>query len=103
MDPPENLGFLAADPEFRLAPLTELASAYYQAWRWLPPDYNDKAHVLSVFAFGRGNYSYITRDREWQQTTSFFGKGSLAHARFIEGLRRENVTGFSREIKRPDL
>ena len=78
MDTLEIVGFLAAHPEFRPAPLEQLASAYYQAWRWLRHDYNDKTHVLSVFAFGRGNYSYITRDREWQQTINFFGKGSLA-------------------------
>lgn len=103
MDTLEIVGFLAAHPEFRPAPLPELASAYYQAWHWLRHDYNDKAHVLSVFAFGRGNYSYITRDREWQQTINFFGKGSLAHARFSQAMRRENVAQFSSEIKRPDL
>jgi hypothetical protein len=103
MDTLEIVGFLAAHPEFRPAPLSELASAYYQAWRWLRHDYNDKTHVLSVFAFGRGNYSYITRDREWQQTINFFGKGSLAHARFIQALRSENIAQFSAEIKRPDL
>ena len=103
MDTLEIVGFLAAHPEFRPAPLEQLASAYYQAWRWLRHDYNDKTHVLSVFAFGRGNYSYITREREWQQTTAFFGKAALAHARFTEGLRRENVTGFSSEIKRADV
>src|SRR3984893_3114147 len=100
LDTLEIVGFLAAHPEFRPAPLPELASAYYQAWRWLRHDYNDKAHVLSVFAFGRGNYSYISRDREWQQTTSFFCKCALAHARFRDGMRRENVTEFSSEIKR---
>jgi hypothetical protein len=103
MDTLEIVGFLAAHPEFRPAPLPELASAYYQAWHWLRHDYNDKAHVLSVFAFGRGNYSYITRDREWQQTINFFGKGSLAHARFIQAMRRENIAQFSSEIKRPNL
>ena len=103
MDTLEIVGFLAAHPEFRPAPLPELASAYYQAWHWLRHDYNDKAHVLSVFAFGRGNYSYITRDREWQQTINFFGKGSLAHARFTQAMRRENIARFSSEIKRPDL
>jgi hypothetical protein len=103
MDTLEIVGFLAAHPEFRPAPLPELASAYYQAWHWLRHDYNDKAHVLSVFAFGRGNYSYITRDREWQQTINFFGKGSLAHERFIAALHHENITQFSSEIKRPDL
>jgi hypothetical protein len=103
MDTLEIVGFLAEHPEFRPAPLAELASAYYQAWQWLRHDYNDKAHVLSVFAFGRGNYSYITRDREWQQTINFFGKGSLAHARFIQAMRQENIARFSNEIKRPDL
>src|SRR6266705_3957246 len=99
----EIVGFLARHPEFRPAPLEQLASAYYQAWHWLRHDYNDKAHVLSVFAFGRGNYSYITRDREWQQTINFFGKGSLAHARFMEALRSEQVSTFSGEIARPDV
>src|SRR6266705_3498794 len=59
MDTMEIVGFLATHPEFRPAPLQQLASAYYQAWRWLRHDYNDKTHLLSVFAFGRGNYSYI--------------------------------------------
>jgi hypothetical protein len=103
MDTLEIVGFLAVHPEFRPAPLPELASAYYQAWHWLRHDYNDKTHVLSVFAFGRGNYSYISRDREWQQTINFFGKGSLAHARFIQAMRHENIGQFSSEIKRPDL
>jgi hypothetical protein len=103
MDTLEIVGFLAAHPEFRPAPLEQLAGAYYQAWHWLRHDYNDKTHVLSVFAFGRGNYSYITRDREWQQTINFFGKGSLAHARFIQAMRHENIAQFSSEIKRPDL
>jgi hypothetical protein len=103
MDTLEIVGFLAKHPEFRPAPLAELASAYYKAWQWLRHDYNDKAHVLSVFAFGRGNYSYISRDREWQQTINFFGKGSLAHERFIAALRSENVTQFASEIKRPDV
>ena len=103
MDTLEIVGFLAAHPEFRPAPLGELASAYYQAWHWLRHDYTDRTHQLSVFAFGRGNYSYITRDREWQQTINFFGKGSLAHARFRQAMRRENITQFSSAIKRPDL
>jgi hypothetical protein len=103
MDTLEIVGFLAAHPEFRPAPLPELASAYYQAWHWLRHDYNDKAHVLSVFAFGRGNYSYISRDREWQQTINFFGKGSLAHTRFMEALKREQVSTFPAEIVRPDV
>jgi len=103
MDTMEIVGFLGAHPEFRPAPLDQLAGAYYQAWRWLRHDYNDKSHVLSVFAFGRGNYSYITREREWQQTINFIGKGALAHARFMEALRGERVSTFPAEIARPDL
>ena len=38
-------------------------------------------HLLSIFAFGRGNYAYISREREWQQTTGFFRQACrLAHA-----------------------
>jgi hypothetical protein len=102
-DTMEIVGFLASHPEFRPAPLKELASAYYQAWRWLRHDYNDKTHVLSMFAFGRGNYAYINRDREWQQTTSFFGKAAFAHTLLMEALKRENVREFSPQIVRPDL
>jgi len=99
----EIVGFLARHPEFRPAPLAQLASAYFQAWRWLRQDYNDKTHVLSVFAFGRGNYAYITREREWQQTTSFMGKTALAHIYFGEALARENVTTIPTEIPRADV
>jgi hypothetical protein len=103
MDTMEIVGFLGTHPEFRPAPLEQLASAYYQAWRWLRRDYNEKSHVLSVFAFGRGNYAYITREREWQQTVNFFGKGALAHARFMEAINREKVPSFPAEIVRPDV
>src|SRR5258706_4055745 len=99
----EIVGFLAVHPEFRPASLDQLASAYYRAWRWLRHDYNDKTHGFSMFAFGRGNYSYITREREWQQTMSIVGKISLAQQRFKEGLDREKVSAFSGEIARPDL
>lgn len=103
MDTLEIVGFLAAHPEFRPAPMEQLASAYYHAWQWLRRDYDDKAHVLSVFAFGRGNYAYITRDREWQQTINFFGKGGLAHARFIQAMRGENIATFKSSIARRDV
>src|SRR6185436_18551975 len=99
----EIVGFLALHPEFRPAPLGQLASAYYQAWRWLRHDYNDKTHGFSMFAFGRGNYSYITREREWQQTISIFGKAALAQQRFGEGLDRESISSFLGDIARPDL
>ena len=102
-DTMEIVAFLAHNPEFRPAPLERLASAYYQAWRWLRRDYNDKTHLLSVFAFGRGNYAYISLDREWQQTTSFLGKAALAHALFTEAMAREKITQFPAEIQRPDL
>ena len=103
MDTMEIVGFLAQHPEFRPAPLNQLASAYYQAWHWLRHDYNDKSHLLSIFAFGRGNYAYITREREWQQTVNFFGKGALAHQRLGEVLAREELTMFPAEISRPDV
>ncbi|HJZ80795.1 MAG TPA: hypothetical protein VKD91_10635, partial [Pyrinomonadaceae bacterium] len=99
----EIVGFLAQHPEFRPAPLEQLASAYYQAWRWLRHDYNNQTHGFSMFAFGRGNFSYITRSREWQQTISILGKIELAQRRFTEALARENITAFPAEIPRPDI
>src|SRR5882762_6945110 len=100
MDTLEIVGFLARHAEFRPAPLAQLTSAYYQAWRYLRNDYNDKSHLLSVFAFGRGNYGYITRQREWQQTTSFLGKAALAQMRLNEALAREKITTFPAAIVR---
>src|SRR6202041_1631757 len=74
MDTMEIAGFLGKYPEFRPASLPQLAAAYYRAWQWLRRDFNDQTHLLSVFAFGHGDYGYITKQREWQQTTTFFGK-----------------------------
>jgi hypothetical protein len=95
LDTPEIAGFLGAHPEFRPAPLADIAAHYYQAWRYLRGDFRDNAHLLSLFAFGRGNYSYITREREWQQTTGFFGKLANSHTTLMDALDREGVTTFS--------
>jgi hypothetical protein len=103
MDTLEISAFLASYPEFRPAPLVQLASAYYAAWRWLRSDFNDQTHLLSVFAFGRGDYSYITKEREWQQTTAFLGKLINAHVALIAILAREGVAGFPPRLALPDI
>jgi hypothetical protein len=94
MDTLEIAAFLGLHPEFRPAPLPQLASAYFAAWSWLRNDFNDQTHLLSVFAFGRGDYAYITREREWQQTTTFLGKVINANERFMDTLEREGVRSF---------
>ena len=94
LDTPEIAGFLAMHPEFRPAPLADIAAHYFQAWHYLRSDYRDDAHLLSLFAFGRGNYAYITREREWQQTTGFFGKLANSHTRLMNALEREGVASF---------
>jgi hypothetical protein len=94
LDTPEIAGFLAVHPEFRPAPLAEIAALYYQAWTYLHHDYRPDAHLLSIFAFGRGNYSYISREREWQQTTGFFGKLANSHTSLMNALVSEGVTTF---------
>lgn len=103
LDTLEIVAWLARNPEFRPAPLEQLAAAYYQAWRWLRHDYDVKTHKLSVFAFGRGNYAYISPDREWQQTTGFFGKAALAHMLFEEASAKENLKQFPGAVARADL
>jgi hypothetical protein len=100
MDTLEIAAFLGQHPEFRPAPLAQLAAAYYAAWSWLKNDFNGQTHLLSVFAFGRGDYSYITREREWQQTTTFFGKVIASHQKFMEALETEGVKNFP---SRPSL
>ena len=94
LDTPEIVGFLALHPEFRPAPLADLAALYYQAWNYLVHDYRSDAHLLSIFAFGRGNYAYISREREWQQTTGFFGKLANSHTSIMNALEKEGVTTF---------
>ena len=94
LDTPEIVGFLASHPEFRPASLADIAALYYQAWSYLLHDYRADAHLLSIFAFGRGNYSYISREREWQQTTGFFGKLANSHTPIVNALDREGVTTF---------
>src|SRR2546423_1463812 len=94
LDTPEIVGFLATHPEFRPAPLADIAALYYQAWNYLLHDYRSDTHLLSIFAFGRGNYAYISRDREWQQTTGFFGKLANSHTAILNALGREGVGSF---------
>jgi len=99
----EIVAFLATHPQFRPARLTELASAYYAAWNWLENDFKAKPHLLNVFGYGRGNYNYITPEREWQQTAAFFGKASGAHRLFIEAIRKEGVTSFPGQLNLPEV
>jgi hypothetical protein len=94
MDTQEIVAFVGEHPEFRPAPLPQLASAYYAAWRWLRHDFNEERHLLTVFAFGQGDYSYITKEREWQQTTTFFAKVINAHEEFMSVLAKEDVATF---------
>ena len=94
LDTPEIAGFLATHPEFRPAPLADIAALYYQAWNYLLHDYRSDTHLLSIFAFGRGNYAYISRDREWQQTTSFFGKLANSHTPIVNALEKEGISSF---------
>jgi hypothetical protein len=103
MDTLEIVAFLASNPEFRPAPLAQLAALYYQAWRWLQADYNDQTHQFRVFDYGRGNYSYINPTREWQQTTVGFGKMILANQQFAKAMAAEGVEKFPAVPSLPDV
>jgi hypothetical protein len=103
MDTMEIAAFLGKHPDFRPAPLPQLAAAYFAAWSWLRKDFNDETHLLSIFAFGRGDYSYITKEREWQQTTTFLGKVIGAHQVFIKALEKEGVKSFSPQLALADV
>jgi len=99
----EIVAFLAKHPQFRPATLPDLASAYYAAWEWLRHDVLPDRHLLNVFGFGRGHYSYINPQREWQQTTAFMGKVIGAELAFMPVMKQENVLAFPAHLKLPDV
>src|SRR5581483_407579 len=48
LDSMEIIGFLADHPEFRPAPLSDLASVYFAAWQSLQRDYQPDRHLLNM-------------------------------------------------------
>jgi hypothetical protein len=103
MDTMEIAAFVGKYPEFRPADISQLVAAYNRAWRWLRSDYDENRHLLSVFGFGKGDYAYITKEREWQQTTTFFAKIIGAEQTFSKVLHSEGITSFSDDLKLPDV
>jgi hypothetical protein len=101
IDTIEIVGFVGKHPQFRPAPLRELAAADYAAWQSLMKRYQHDRHLLDVLGFGYGNYSYINPEREWQQTTAFFGKVAGAHKSFVEALRQDHVNAFPASPRLP--
>jgi len=103
MDTMEIVAFLLQYPQFQPAPATELAAAYSQAWRSLRKDFRDQTHLLGIFEFGRGEYSYINKDREWQQTTGFFGKLAAAEIIFSSRMEENHIANFPSALHLPDV
>jgi hypothetical protein len=100
-DTMEIIAFLAVHPQFRPAPLAELASVYHAAWRWLQQDYQPEQHLLNMFGFGRGNYNYMTPSRQWQQTTAFLFKSADSFRLLVTALRAEKIDAFPIQTVRP--
>jgi hypothetical protein len=94
LDTLEIAAFLGENPEFRPAPIADIASLYNLAWRWIRGGYIDERHTFNIFAYGRGNYAYISIQREFQQIATSFAKIIVAHDSFMKTLESENVTEF---------
>ncbi len=94
LDTLEIAAFLGQHAEFRPTNLENIAAIYNQAWRWVRADYSDMTHLFTVFKFGRGNYSYINPQREWQQAGTSFGKIIMANDNFMRALEKENLKEF---------
>jgi len=103
LDTLEIVAFLAKYPEFRPAPLADLVSLYARSWDYLRHDFKADRHLLSLFDFGRGNFSYINLDREWQQTTGFFGKAVVAQGMLAPILEREKLVTYPSRPALPDV
>ena len=101
MDTMEIVAFVARFPQFRPAPLAQLASAYYVAWHSLKADFQPDRHLLNIFGFGRGNYDYINPQREWQQTTGFFGKVANSQYYFEKALKQEGIEAVATSLSLP--
>ncbi len=91
LDTLEIAAFLGENPEFRPASITEIASLYNLAWRWIRKGYLDDRHSFDLFAYGRGNYSYINIQREFQQIATSFAKIIVAHDSFMRTLAAEKI------------
>ena len=117
LDTLEIAAFLGENPEFRPAPVADIASLYNLAWRWIRNSYIDDRHTFNIFAFGRGNYSYINPQREFQQIATSFAKIIVANDSFLKALEAEKIAEiparpnlgpvarfefFSRSAERPE-
>lgn len=91
LDTLEIAAFLGENPEFRPAALADIASVYNLAWRWIRGSYIDDRHTFDLFAYGRGNYAYISVQREFQQIATSFAKIIVAHDSFIKTLEAEKL------------
>ena len=94
MDSMEIVASSPAHPRVPAGAAPALASVYHAAWTWLQRDYRRDRHLLDMFGFGRGNYSYMTPARQWQQTTSFLGKAAHSLGLLAAALRAEKVARF---------
>lgn len=99
LDTLEIVAFLGENPEFRPVPLANLASLYFQAWRWIRGGYIDDRHTFNIFAYGRGNYAYISLQREFQQIATSFAKIIVAHDSFMKVLESEKINEFPQTPK----
>ncbi len=99
LDTLELAAFLGENPEFRPAPIEDIASVYNLAWRWLRNGYIDDRHTFNLFAYGRGNYAYISIQREFQQIATSFAKTIVAHDSFMKTLEREKVVDIPAQPK----
>jgi hypothetical protein len=101
LDTLEIVAFVARHPELRPASLPDLTSEYRLAWIWLRDNYAPDRHQLMVFAPGRANYAYITKEREWQQTVGFFGKAVMAEDTLMSALSAEKIASFPEQPHLP--
>ena len=92
LDTLEIAAFLGENPEFRPAPVADIASLYHLAWRWIRGGYIDDRHTFNLFSYGRGNYAYISLQREFQQIATSFAKIIVAHDSFMKTLDTEKIT-----------
>ena len=99
LDTLEIAAFLGENPEFRPDSIANIASLYVLAWRWIRGGYIDDRHTFDLFAYGRGNYAYISIQREFQQIATSFAKIIVANDSFIKTLESEKISQIPAQPK----
>jgi len=94
MDTMEIVGFSACIRNFGQYRFNSLRRSYNAAWTWLGETTSIKTAFAVHLYVRQGRLRYITKEREWQQTTTFSRKIMAAHKNVHAGDAMSRSSSF---------